>query len=239
MNTVAAGTENPVISIRSLSAGYGKKTILRGITLAIRQGETAALCGPNGTGKSTFLKLCLGIILPMSGSISVLGGKPGKRGFRSVLMKTGYVPQNIAGGSIPVTVREAVAMGRYGLAGFLRPLSKKDRELTEAAMEAAGIREFGDSLVRELSGGQVQRTAIARALAMEPELLLLDEPTSNLDAQGRLDLLTLLRGRREYRHITVVLATHDNNALSGWDRLFYFSGGSVSEQPLPPEGFNG
>jgi ABC-type Mn2+/Zn2+ transport system ATPase subunit len=214
-----------VVTARNVSAGYGKLTALRDLSLDITKGSITGLCGPNGAGKSTFLKLCLGMIRPRGGSISVMGSRPGSPGFRQTLLRIGYVPQNTAGGSLPTTVREAVSMGRYGMAGFCRPLSGQDRSLVEAAMEAAGVADLAKRRVQELSGGQTQRVAIARALAMEPELLMLDEPTSNLDTGGRADLLRIIRERQEYRHITVIIVSHDEEAIAGCAEMYRFGEG--------------
>jgi ABC-type Mn2+/Zn2+ transport system ATPase subunit len=224
----------PVVEARNVNAGYGKLTALDDVSLDIPQGAVTGLCGPNGAGKSTFLKLCLGMIRPRKGSISVLGNRPGSPGFRRTLLRIGYVPQNTAGGSLPTTVREAVSMGRYGMAGFCRPLSNRDKDLVEASMEAAGVADLAKRRVQELSGGQTQRVAIARALAMEPELLLLDEPTSNLDARGRADLLRILRERQEYRHITVIIVSHDEETISGCADMYRFSEGRA-EKIYPKE----
>jgi ABC-type Mn2+/Zn2+ transport system ATPase subunit len=223
----------PVVTARNVSAGYGKLTALRDLSLDIHRGSITALCGPNGAGKSTFLKLCLGMIRPRAGSIAVMGNRPGSPGFRKTLLRIGYVPQNTAGGSLPTTVREAVSMGRYGMAGFCRPLSGHDRELVEAAMEAAGVADLARRRVQELSGGQAQRVAIARSLAMEPELLMLDEPTSNLDTGGRSDLLQIIRDRQEYRHITVIIVSHDEEAIAGCADMYRFGEGRAEK--LSPE----
>jgi ABC-type Mn2+/Zn2+ transport system ATPase subunit len=224
----------PVVTARNVSAGYGRLTALRELSLDINRGSITALCGPNGAGKSTFLKLCLGMIRPREGSISVMGDRPGAPGFRKTLLRIGYVPQNTAGGSLPTTVREAVSMGRYGMAGFCRPLSGRDKELVEAAMEAAGVADLAKRLVQELSGGQTQRVALARSLAMEPELLMLDEPTSNLDAEGRTDLLRIIRDRQEYRHITVIIVSHDEQTISGCADRYRFNEGRAEKVAAQP-----
>ena len=223
----------PVITARNVSAGYGRLTALRDVSLYIKRGSITALCGPNGAGKSTFLKVCLGMIRPRGGSISVMGNRPGSPGFRKTLLRIGYVPQNTTGGSLPTTVREAVSMGRYGMAGFCRPLSGQDKELVEAAMEAAGVVDLAKRRVQELSGGQTQRVAIARSLAMEPDLLMLDEPTSNLDAEGRGDLLRIIRDRQEYRHITVIIVSHDEETIAGCADRYRFGDGRAEK--ISPE----
>jgi ABC-type Mn2+/Zn2+ transport system ATPase subunit len=141
----------------------------------------------------------------------------------------GYVPQNVSGGNLPVSVRDSVGMGFYGRLGFFRGLSRKDRLAVEQAMEACGILPLAEKLVRELSGGQAQRTAIARALAPDAELLLLDEPASSLDAEGRVELLRILKERREYRHITALLVSHDKATLGECGAIYRFNAGRVSK----------
>ncbi len=181
-----------VIEAAGITAGYQKNIVLENFYLSVARGSFIGLSGHNGSGKSTFLKLCLGILKPFSGKLTVLNTCPGDRGFRKTLFKIGYVPQRISGGEIPVTVYEAVSMGRFGMAGIFRQLNSKDHELVRQAIDAAGLTGFEKRRVQELSGGQLQRTAIARALAMKAELLILDEPSSGLDVQGRLDLMDIL-----------------------------------------------
>ncbi len=229
-----------VVSARGLAAGYGGGAdIFSAADLEVGPGCLAGLCGPNGTGKSTFLKLCLGLLRPRQGRITVLGGTPGSRGFKQKLLRIGYVPQNTAGGLLPATVREAVLMGRYGAIGFGRHPARRDRLAADEAMEAAGITGIADSLVRELSGGQTQRVAIARALAMEPELMLLDEPTSNLDREGRIELVRLVKTLGRYRDLTVLLVSHNAETLAECRPIFRFGGGRVEELPLFREGIDG
>jgi ABC-type Mn2+/Zn2+ transport system ATPase subunit len=231
------GKEAAVISARNIFAGYGKISVLKNLSLSIAEGNLAGFCGPNGAGKSTFLKLCLGMLRPTEGAISVLGGTPGQFSFRETLLRIGYVPQNTQGGSLPVTVREAVSMGRYGKAGFCRPLSRQDRACVDAAMEATGITTLSKRRVQELSGGQTQRVAIARALAMEPDILMLDEPTSSLDQESRMDLMRIIRFQRKYRHITVLVVSHSAETLAECDTIFHFAGGAA-EKLAEPEGSN-
>jgi ABC-type Mn2+/Zn2+ transport system ATPase subunit len=127
-------------------------------------------------------------------------------------------------------------MGRYGMAGFCRPLSRRDKALVDAAMEATGVADLAKCRVQELSGGQTQRVAIARSLAMEPDLLMLDEPTSNLDADGRADLLRIIQDRQEYKHITVIIVSHDEDAIAGCGDRYRFGEGCVERLPLPESG---
>jgi ABC-type Mn2+/Zn2+ transport system ATPase subunit len=216
------------ISAIGLSAGYGKNIVLKDVSLTIRAGSITGFCGPNGAGKSTFIKVCLGMIRPCGGSITVMGGVPWGTGGRKLRLSMGYVPQNTAGGTLPVTVRDAVSMGLYGRSGFFRPLPPEGRLLAEQAMKACGIAHLALKRVQELSGGQTQRMAIARALAMDAEILLLDEPASNLDAQGRVELLRIIKEKQEYRHITALIVSHDEEALDECSTLYRFNEGRVT-----------
>jgi ABC-type Mn2+/Zn2+ transport system ATPase subunit len=225
----SGGGEAPLISARGVFAGYGKKPVLKDLCLSVEAGSLTGLCGPNGAGKSTFLKLCLGMLRPREGSLSVLGALPGSTSFRAALLRIGYVPQNAWGGSLPVTVREAVSMGRYGKAGFCRRLSREDRECVEEAIKTVGITELASRRVQELSGGQAQRVAIARALAMRPEVLLLDEPTASLDRESSVGLIKTIRFRQEYRHITAVIVSHSAETLCECGTVYRFTDGRAEK----------
>jgi ABC-type Mn2+/Zn2+ transport system ATPase subunit len=220
----------PVIQAENIFAGYGTRPVLKGLSLSIGADGITGIRGPNGAGKSSFLKLCLGMLRVRQGSLRVLGAVPGVPAFRKTLFRIGYVPQNTSGGALPVTVREAVLMGRCGMAGLLRPLGRKDRAFAAAAIEELGLSELAERRVRELSGGQCQRTAIARALAMEAELLLLDEPTASLDREGRRDLLRILLDLREKRRISAVIVSHNEETLSGCDAVYRLENGAAFEE---------
>jgi ABC-type Mn2+/Zn2+ transport system ATPase subunit len=218
---------SPVIIARNLSAGYGKALVLENLSLTIEEGSLTGFCGPNGAGKSTFLRLCLGLLRLRTGSLSVLGAVPGKPGFRRTLPRIGYVPQNTQGSALPLTVREAVAMGRYGKAALFRPLSNRDRTLVEEALETVGVSSLAKNQVRELSGGQAQRVAIARALVMEPELFLLDEPNSGLDQEGRQEFLRLIKSRQASGGLTAVIVSHSAETLAACGTIYRFGAGGV------------
>jgi ABC-type Mn2+/Zn2+ transport system ATPase subunit len=223
--TRAAG----IISVKGLSAGYGKNIVLRDVSLDIQAGSITGIYGPNGAGKSTFVKLCLGMLRPALGSISVLGGSPWGAGGRKFRLRMGYVPQKTSGGNLPLTVRDSVGMGLYGKLGLFRSLSRQDRVSVEQVMEACGISRLAEKLTRELSGGQAQRVAIARALVLDADILLLDEPTSSLDAEGRIELLRIIKERREYRHITALIVSHDEAALNECGAMYHFNEGRVTQ----------
>jgi ABC-type Mn2+/Zn2+ transport system ATPase subunit len=223
------------IAARDLSLGYGRhKPVLERVSLAVETGECVGFCGPNGAGKSTFLKACLGLLRPAAGTLDVLGAPAAGGHFDRVLTRVGYVPQQRPPGALPLDVREAVAMGRYGIAGLGRRLGAQDRRLVDAAVERAGLALVARCAVQEISGGQYQRVAIARALAMEPALLLFDEPTSNLDREGRAEVLDMIRGLAG-DELTLVVVSHDADLLGLCGRLYAFDAGAVHETAVLEE----
>jgi len=186
------------------------------------------LNGPNGTGKSTFLKTCLGIHKQSGGQVRLLGLVPGEKGFRQLLAGIGYVPQARPPGQLRLTVKEAVGLGRWGRIGFLGRGNAGDRRAIAFAMERAGVERIAARSVQELSGGQYQRVAIARALASEPELLLFDEPASHLDAEGQQGILELIGSIARERVASLILVSHAPELLSLCDSFLDFSEGHVA-----------
>ncbi|WP_460847224.1 metal ABC transporter ATP-binding protein [Phytohabitans suffuscus] len=171
---------------------YGDRPVLRDVSLRVTAGEVVAILGANGSGKSTLIRAILGLIPLRAGGISLFG-TPLRR-FRQ-RHRIGYVPQRIGAGSgVPATVREVVASGRLARRGVLRPPGAADRAAVATALEAVGLADRAGDPVTTLSGGQQQRTLIARALAGEPEVLVLDEPTAGVDAASQLAFAEALRG---------------------------------------------
>ena len=209
MTTDTKTETGPALEIRGLWAGYDGKPALEGVSFRVERGDMVGIIGPNGSGKSTLLKTVLGLVKPMRGEVSVLG-KPGIP--ERHLM--GYTPQSeLVDWDFPVTVADVALMGRYARRGLFRRTTKEDREAAGAALELVGIFDLRDRLIGELSGGQRRRVLLARAMAHDPELLLLDEPMAGLDATAQhqlLDLLDELRGRGA----TVILSTHDLSCVS-------------------------
>ena len=199
----------PALVVRNLWAGYDGKPVLEGVNFQIDRGDMLGIIGPNGSGKSTLIKTILGLVKPMRGSVSVLGreGAPDRN-------LVGYTPQTeLVDWDFPVTVADVALMGRYARRGLFRRTTKEDREAAAAALELVDIFGLRDKLIGELSGGQRRRVLLARAMAHNPELLLLDEPMAGLDATAQhqlLDLLDELRGKGA----TVVLSTHDLSCVS-------------------------
>lgn len=173
----------PVITVTRAAIGYEGRAVLRDVSLTVTAGEVVAVLGANGSGKSTLTRAVLGLVPLSSGSVQLFD-QPARR-FRQ-WHRIGYVPQRLgAGGGVPATVREVVAAGRLARRGILRPPGRADRRAVATALAAVGLADRTGDPVSTLSGGQQQRVLIARALAGEPELLVLDEPTAGVDAASQ------------------------------------------------------
>ena len=197
-----------VIQMRDLWFAYNGETVLEGINCQIPDGDFVAMIGPNGGGKTTLLKLMLGLLAPMRGSVRILGNSP-----RRVSHQIGYVPQNVdINLRFPISVLDVVLMGRLmpGVKGT-RP-TRADRLAAHEALAQMGVSALAARRVGQLSGGQRQRVFIARALATRPRLLFLDEPTASMDSQGQIELYNLLQQLNT--QMTIVVVSHDMLALS-------------------------
>jgi zinc transport system ATP-binding protein len=205
-------TENILCSMEKLSYRYpsSARLVLKEVDLNICEGDFLGIIGPNGGGKSTLLKLILGQLRPGSGRISLLGGKPSQNS-----SQVGYVSQyNNFPRNFPITVLDTVAMGLQSR--FFQPIRLK-REVLDKCEHALGLvkgHKLRDRKISELSGGQLQRVMIARALISEPKLILLDEPTASIDPGGEIDVFQLLASM--YSSLTVVVVSHDVGFVSGY-----------------------
>ncbi|WP_323379243.1 metal ABC transporter ATP-binding protein [Streptomyces durbertensis] len=182
--------EDPVIALRGATASLGARPVLRGVDLTVEAGETVALLGENGSGKSTAVRAVIGQVALTGGSLELFGSP--LRRFRH-WRRVGYVPQrSTATGGVPATVGEVVSSGRLARRG-LRPLGRADRAAVAHALEQVGLADRAGDSVEELSGGQHQRVLIARALAGEPDLLIMDEPLAGVDVGSQRVLADVLR----------------------------------------------
>lgn len=197
----------PVMSVKDLSFRYNTNSILEKITFDIQAGDYVGIVGPNGGGKTTLLKLMLGLLQPDSGEVLLSGDPVRHSEDRS---RIGYVPQRSAGDDhfFPATVAEIVMSGRTASRGFLVRLSKADRAAVKRAMKTADIAHLARRRLGELSGGERQRVLIARALAGDPAILMLDEPTSAVDAPSQEVFYTFLRKLHD-QGLTIVIVSHD------------------------------
>jgi ABC-type Mn2+/Zn2+ transport system ATPase subunit len=197
-------TLDPAVRIEGVTAGYGRRIALSDVSLTVRPGSLLAVIGPNGAGKSTLLKLIAGLLKPTTGQLTVLGGAPG-----SAARTVAYLPQAEAvDWDFPVTVSEVVMMGRYARLGFGRQPGAVDRERVAAALETVGMGDSVDRQIGALSGGQRRRVFLARAIAADPELYLLDEPVTGVDVTTQEDLMDVLEAEARAGK-TVIATTHD------------------------------
>lgn len=215
----------PAVSVRGVSFAYGRgPTVLAGVDLTVERGEFVGIAGPNGGGKTTLIRLIVGLERPQSGSVEVLGRSPLAQRRQS---RIGYLPQRATLGlEAPITVRELVTAGRTSLRGILRPLRHADRARIDETIAQVGLTAHAERPIQTLSGGQRQRAFIAKALAAEPEVLILDEPTAGVDAAAQEALAALLdRLRRELR-VTVLYVSHEFGAIEPYiERLVVVRGG--------------
>lgn len=201
-------SDSPLLSATDLSVGYADRIVLGPLNLILRPGEVIALLGSNGAGKSTLLKTLSHELRPVSGDISVCGTSIRNIPRRKLAaMQSIVTTERIAAGAL--TVRELVAIGRHPHTGMLGRLSKEDHNIVEKAIDEVGIRHKADSFVAELSDGERQKTMIAKALAQEAPIMLLDEPFSFLDTASRIEIFSLLLHIAETRRIGVILSSHD------------------------------
>jgi ABC-type Mn2+/Zn2+ transport system ATPase subunit len=226
----AASLAVPAVEAVGLELAYGSRTVLSGVSLRIDADRgVVGMAGPNGSGKSTLMKACLGLLPPKRGVVRVFGESPGSRRFPDALRLVGWAPQQRAPGALRLTVRELTTIGRCAKAGLFRRLRGEDAEAVEEAMETAGVADLADRPTQELSGGQLQRASIARALASRPRLLLLDEPTTHLDKESRAAVTALLERLAADGRTAMAVVSHDAAVLALCGRFLAFSGGRVRE----------
>jgi ABC-type Mn2+/Zn2+ transport system ATPase subunit len=224
---------SPAILLRDVKAGYGHQFVLDSVSLMVGRHESVAILGENGAGKTTLLRLILGLIKPWSGSIEVEGRAiESEADRRWARQRIGYVMQGSVPGRLPISVEDAVLLGRWGKAfSYLTRPSKQDRAATMKMLALVGIEDLKRKDCRELSGGQVQRLNIARALVREPGILLLDEPTTHLDKNAQIALVDLLSDIRRTLGLSMVVVSHDEDqARSLADRAY-----RVSDLAIAPD----
>jgi ABC-type Mn2+/Zn2+ transport system ATPase subunit len=194
--------------LRDLAIGYQGRSLLSQISLALCSGEFWGVVGPNGSGKSTLLKTIAGILKPIDGVVERAGP-----------LTMGYVPQRgVLDDIVPLTALDVVLMGRYPRIGLLRRVTKGERERASAYLEEVGLAQMARQPFRVLSGGQKQRTLLARALAMEPDVLVLDEPTEGMDIAGQHALMELIYGLYQTSSLTVLMSTHSLALVANYAR---------------------
>ena len=230
MNSMVINIENAVVS-------YREDVALRGVSLKVKSGEFVGIVGPNGAGKTTLLTIVNGLGKLLSGRVWVLGDYLTPGNIHSLRKKVGYVAQiqNIDP-RMPMNVREVTMIGRCGLLGLLRRPSRHDWKIVDELLELVGMTNLARRPIGHLSGGEQQRGAIARCLAQEPQIFLLDEPTASLDWRAKIDILELVKLIHDSRHLTTLLVTHDLGALPiACNRVVLMKEGLIWAEGTPEE----
>jgi len=208
---------DPVIDVRDLRVNAAGHTILALDRLAVNPGEMLAVLGPNGAGKTTLLRTLSGFQRPSAGTVTVLGravGLLGGAALARLRRRIGYVPQLLAArAELPLTLREVVAIGRTGIAGLARPLRPDDWRRVDEWIERLGLESLAGRGYGDLSGGEQRKGLIAKAMVQQPDLLLLDEPTANLDLRWRERIVETLETLYARTRVTVVLVCHELEVL--------------------------
>jgi iron complex transport system ATP-binding protein len=221
------------IQLENVSFAYDGRPVLSGVSLRVRRGERLALLGPNGSGKSTLLKLISGILTPSAGSVLLDGRPPGTISRRELARSVAMVPQDFL---VPFsfTAREIIELGRTPYLTRWGNSTSRDRQFIDEAVKATGVTDISHRVFNELSGGERRRVMIAMALAQKSEILLLDEPTQQLDISRQGDVLSLIVELNTARGITVVAAMHDLNlAARYFDRLLMLHRQSIAADGTP------
>jgi len=224
-----------VIRIENAVVSYREDVALRGVSLSLEAGEFVGIIGPNGAGKTTLLTVVNGLGRLISGRVEVMGKPVANRGHHHLRKQVGYVAQveNIDP-RMPLSVREVVMIGRYGLLGLFHSPGKHDWEVVDRNLELVGMSHLARRPIGHLSGGEQQRTAIARCLAQEPKRFLLDEPTASLDWKAQTDILELVKRIHDEKHLTTLFVTHDLDALPHTcDRVVLIKDGLIMGEGVP------
>ena len=218
-----------LLDVRGVTFGYERMPLLYDVQLQVRKGEMVGLLGPNGSGKTTLLRLVSGVLLPQQGTIVLDGHNLQDWGRRGIARNIAVVPQEL---HVPFafTVEQMVSLGRTPYINLLGSRSSKDDNIVQDAMRAADVIPLARRIFNELSGGERQRVIVAMALAQQPKLLLLDEPTAHLDIKYQIDMLELVQTLNHERGVTIIAALHDLNlAARYFPRLVLFQRGIVAD----------
>ncbi|MFW9929674.1 MAG: metal ABC transporter ATP-binding protein [Candidatus Thorarchaeota archaeon] len=213
---------NVVICLENVHVAYGGLVAIAGIYLDIHKGEIVGICGPNGSGKTTLLKAILGQVKPYQGSIKIFDHNVTNGNIsKDLKMLVGYVPQaQKIDHHFPALVEDVVMMGRYAKIGLGRRPTNKDWNVVNKALKDVHLEKFAKRPIGHLSGGQQQKVMIARALAQEPQILLLDEPTSALDFKIAEELMNLIKELHDKQNLTIIMVQHNIKILQEYsDRL--------------------
>jgi iron complex transport system ATP-binding protein len=229
--------QDTLLQIEAAGFGYTGKTVLSEVAFSVQEGEFVCVIGPNGAGKSTLIKSILGILPAHAGTVRILGTLLENWGRRDLARHLALVPQDT---ELPpvFTVREAVEMGRTPHLGFLGSSTANDRAIVEQALRHMDLIALSESRVGEISGGERQRVFLARALAQNPRLLLLDEPTAHMDIHRQIEAAEILREYTRREGTAAIAVFHDLNLAAGFcDRIILIGNGTVFTRGTPGEVF--
>lgn len=210
-----ADHKHTIIELRNVTFSYPNEpeSAVEDVSLCVHKGDYLGIVGVNGGGKSTLLKLMVGLLKPQSGSVRIFGEDIGQSRDRS---KIGYISQQVSqiDARFPMTVEEAVMMGRYPALGLFRFPGQKDQEILEKALRQVDMFEYRKKLIGDLSGGQRQRVFIARVLASQPEIIVLDEPTVGVDMKTQKQFYSLLQKLNKELELTLILVSHELDVVA-------------------------
>lgn len=228
-------SEGYILEAREVDFSYYDGLVIKGVGLGLKRGDMVGLIGPNGSGKTTLLRLLSGFLPPKSGSVRLLGRDLGQMSRRDIACLIAVVPQELEM-LFSFSVWEMVMMGRTPHVPRLLGARRRDREVVEGVMERVGIHYLAQRPFQELSGGERQKVIVAMALAQEPEILLLDEPTVHLDINHQVEVLELLRRLNRESGLTVLATMHDLNlAALYFDNLVLLNEGEIVSHGTPEE----
>ncbi len=228
--------EDAIIKLEDVSTVYEgeRKPAIKSIKLSVKRNELVYVVGPNASGKTTLLETINGLLPPFKGTVSVFGLDVQNHG-RRIRCEIGYVPQDfMVKPGEPYTALDVVLMGRYGQIGFLHRPEEEDKKKAVEAMELIGVEELSGRPMGKLSGGQQQKVMLARALAKNPKILLLDEPFSNLDPDSRGQIPSLITRLHEERGLTTLIVTHDiHHMIDNCNRVIVVTNGKITFDGTP------
>ncbi|MBU4376308.1 MAG: ABC transporter ATP-binding protein [Candidatus Omnitrophica bacterium] len=228
-------TRELLLRVDDLSGGYGKENIVRDISFVVNKGDFLGIIGPNGSGKSTLLRFLSRVLVPRKGRIELSGKDIHKMALKEFSRKTAFVPQDILI-NFSFTVWEIALMGRIPHLGRLELETRNDFTIAEKALSLTDALYLKEKYIDNLSAGERQRVIIAKALAQEPILLLLDEPTSHLDIGYQIQILDLLKKLNREKGLSIIMVLHDLNLASEYcDRIILLNEGSIFKEGSPHE----